>query len=177
MWTRLARFALNLWLHARRVRPACGCHAFATCDTCPRWKLEAQVRYHEEGAAGLHLLPEHAPGWRYFYDADSWKMRRRWGTHPGGFSGYANGLLQQIRSYQTWQFRLCVAAGLLGGLSLGVGLGAVFFAAMFLGAWAFREELTGPVRRAGRLLHRAWRASSPEDFPLPIRLWRGAYQS
>ena len=163
--TRLERFARNLLLHATRVRPACGCHAFAICYACPRWKTEAQQRYHEEGAAGLHPLPEHAPGWRHLYHAESWEIRRRWMAHPGGFAGHANDLLRRIRSYERWQLRLLFAAALLAGFGLGSGSAIVVAASIVLGLWAFRDWLSGLPRRLGRLLRKAWASAADPDPP------------
>ena len=153
MSLRLGRLARNLGLHLIRCRPACGCGAFTLCLACPRWKLEAQARYHEEGAAGLHPLPDFAPGWRRFHHADSWHMRRLWAE---GFASYGNDLLRSIRAYQRQRGWLLLAAGVLAGCALASGSALAGVCALVLVCWAFREELADRPRRLARFLRRAW---------------------
>ena len=144
MSLRLGRLTRNLALHLIRRRPACGCGAFTLCLACPRWKLEAQARYHEEGAAGMHPLPDFAPGWRCYYHADSWHLRLLW---IGGFADYGNRLLAEIRAYRRQQGVLLVAAGVLGGVGVSAGLPLALACALVLGAWAYRSELAAMARR------------------------------
>ena len=153
MSLRLGRLARNLGLHLIRRRPACGCGAFNLCLACPRWKLEAQARYHEEGAAGMHPLPDFAPGWRRFHHADSWHMRRMWSE---GFAVYGNALLREIRAYQRQQLWLLLVAAVVAAAALASGSALAGICAGVLMAWAFRSELADRPRRLARFLRRAW---------------------
>lgn len=153
----LLRFLRNLLLHVFLVRPACGCGMFTMCLACPKWKLVLQHQYHEEGAAGRHTLPIWPREWRTIHHRDAHAIRTRMLMEPGGEAAYLSRLATAVARYRRQQPWVLAGAGTLGGLALAIGSAALCVLAGIVALCAFRDEVSGVVFRAGRLLARAWR--------------------
>lgn len=153
----LLRFLRNLLLHVFLVRPACGCGMFTMCLACPKWKLVLQHQYHEEGAAGRHTLPIWPREWRTIHHRDAHAIRTRMLMEPGGEAAYLSRLATAVARYRRQQSWVLMGAGAVAGLAVAIGSAALCVLAGIVALCAFRDEVSGVVFRAGRLLARAWR--------------------